>query len=277
MTFQRGNFITTGAEWRIVRTGSRYTAVRQTLPQRAPLPGLRWLRGTLLALCLVVTPSAAFAAPTQLDAQMISAALPAALDLPIGTLGETSVQLDNPNVLLVAGETATLDFANLNYDSSTRRFTGLALLREAGLITAQANIAGRVVTELEVPVLARSLQRDEVISARDLAWQRITLSSATQQVLTRAEDIIGKAPRTAVRAGQLLRPADLIAPAIIKRGTLVTLLYQSGRLQLTAKGRALNDAAAGESVRVANASSARTVEGIALNDGTVQMSNVATN
>lgn len=277
MTFQRGNFITTGAEWRIVRTGSRYTAVRMVQLSTQPHPALRWLRGTLLALCLVVTPSATFAAELQLGSSEIASALPAALNLPTGTLGETSVQLDNQNIVLAGGAAAQLDFANLNYDAGTRRFTGAALLREGGSITAQTSITGRVVTELEVPVLARSLQRDEVITARDLAWQRIALTSATQQVLIRAEDIIGKAPRTAVRAGQLLRPADLIAPAIIKRGALVTILFKTGNLQLTAKGRALSDAAAGESVRVANTSSSRTIEGIALNDGTVQLSTIATN
>jgi hypothetical protein len=55
--------------------------------------------------------------------------------------------------------------------------------------------------------------------------------------------------------------------ATIRRGDAVTLVYVAPGLQLTARGRALNDAALGEAVRVVNLQSNVTVEAVATGPG----------
>jgi len=60
---------------------------------------------------------------------------------------------------------------------------------------------------------------------------------------------------------------DVSAQAAIRRGDTVTLVYVAPGLQLTARGRALNDAVVGEPVRVVNLQSNVTVEAVATGPG----------
>ncbi len=57
------------------------------------------------------------------------------------------------------------------------------------------------------------------------------------------------------------------AQAAIRRGDAVTLVYIAPGLQLTARGRALNDAAVGEPVRIVNLQSNVTVEAVVTGPG----------
>jgi flagella basal body P-ring formation protein FlgA len=62
------------------------------------------------------------------------------------------------------------------------------------------------------------------------------------------------------------------APVMIRRGETITLVYVAPGLQLTTRGRALNDAAVGEPVRVVNLQSNMTVEAMATGPGSASAS-----
>lgn len=212
-------------------------------------------------------------ASQRFDATTISESVLTALALPAPALGRISVQMDNPQMVLDAplGAPAALEFSGLTTDSSGQRFAGLARLKVGEQIVAQASVAGRIVTTIDVPVLTRPMRRDEVIGATDITWQPTELAAGNANVIFNAEDLIGKKPRTGLRPGTPVRMADLVTPALIARGEQVTMLYQVGRMTITAQGRALADAIPGQSVRVVNLSSSRTVEGVAEESGIVRI------
>jgi flagella basal body P-ring formation protein FlgA len=81
--------------------------------------------------------------------------------------------------------------------------------------------------------------------------------------------LVGQTPRRLIGANTPLRPSDVQAPIVIAKGTLVTVMLQTDRMMITARGRAMEDAAAGEVVRVLNTQSRTVIEGIAANSGTV--------
>jgi len=183
---------------------------------------------------------------------------------PATGIGQTSVQLDNPQLVLHAplDVPAELTFSSLSLDNTGQRFSGLAQLRSGERILAQTAVAGRIVTRVDVPVLTRPIRRDEVISSADITWTPTDLTAGTMNVLFNAADLIGKAPRTSLRPGVPVRAAELVSPPAVNRGKMVTMIYQAGRLTITAQGRALSDAAVGDIVRVVNVNSSRTVEGV---------------
>jgi flagella basal body P-ring formation protein FlgA len=63
-----------------------------------------------------------------------------------------------------------------------------------------------------------------------------------------------------------------MAPLVIDRGERVRIRFQDGALVLTAPGRALGDAAAGDTVRVVNLVSNLSLVGTARADGIVEVS-----
>ena len=132
---------------------------------------------------------------------------------------------------------------------------------------APSPISGRAHRVVEVPVLARAVARGEIVTADDLEIRRLPAPNVRADVLVAASDIEGMAARRALRAGTSLRAFDLTAPVVIERGDIVSLVFESGALQLTVRARALADVGAGETGRFVNLQSNRTVEAVAAGAG----------
>ena len=68
-----------------------------------------------------------------------------------------------------------------------------------------------------------------------------------------------------------IREQDLGMPTLVQRNEMVSLVYAIGGLRITAEGRALSRAGAGEPVRVMNMASRSTVTGVAVQAGVVEV------
>ncbi len=56
---------------------------------------------------------------------------------------------------------------------------------------------------------------------------------------------------------------DVRAPLLVRKGDFVTMIYDTPAMRLTATGRALTNGSKGDSVRVLNTSTNKTIEAIA--------------
>ncbi len=66
--------------------------------------------------------------------------------------------------------------------------------------------------------------------------------------------------RRTVNAGKILRAADLQSPIAIEKGSLVTMIIQTPFMMLTTQGKALDEGALGDTIRVLNGRSKKIVE-----------------
>ena len=74
-------------------------------------------------------------------------------------------------------------------------------------------------------------------------------------------EAIGQESRVVLYAGRPIRASDLGPPALVDRNEVVPLIYRHGALAIATEGRALDRAAAGDSLRVLNLASRNTVTG----------------
>lgn len=113
----------------------------------------------------------------------------------------------------------------------------------------------------QVLVFVRDVSRGHVIGASDVEWQE----AAPGRIARNGADIgaVGQEVRRALKAGQPVLAADLKAPAVIRKGEQVKIVYISSGVRLTVDGVAQNEAAKGEPVRVLNSYSKRTIDAIA--------------
>ena len=125
--------------------------------------------------------------------------------------------------------------------------------------------AGSAAADVLVP--ARTIRAREIITAEDLVLK----SADIPGTLSDPREAIGQEARVALYAGRPLRPGDVGPPALVGRNDIVALVYTTQLLRITAEGRALDRAAAGEQVRVMNMSSRATVTGIVRADGSVEV------
>src|SRR3546814_18630578 len=62
-------------------------------------------------------------------------------------------------------------------------------------------------------------------------------------------------PRRPIRAQDVIRTTDLETPVMVTKNSMVIIRLQTDRMQLTVQGRALDDGAEGDVVRVMNSQS----------------------
>jgi flagella basal body P-ring formation protein FlgA len=89
--------------------------------------------------------------------------------------------------------------------------------------------------------------------------------------VTNPEDLVGQQVRRMLPEGRPVMVQSVMAPLVIDRGERVRIRFDDGAIVLTAPGRALNDAASGDTVRVVNLVSNLSLVGTAQADGTVEV------
>lgn len=119
-------------------------------------------------------------------------------------------------------------------------------------------------------ILARPLRAGQAVQKADLIAREGDISRLPASVVLRPEEAIGRAPRINLAAGQPLRQDMLKVIPVVRQGQQVRLIYRGNGFVATQEGKALNNAAAGELVRVRTLNG-RTVSGTANAQGIVEM------
>ncbi|MBK5934081.1 flagella basal body P-ring formation protein FlgA [Rhodovulum imhoffii] len=114
----------------------------------------------------------------------------------------------------------------------------------------------------------RTIRSQTVLEPQDVSL----MPGEIPGTLSDIRDALGLESRVILYAGQPIRAQDLGPPAIIDRNRIVTLIYRKGTLTMTAEGRAMDRAAAGERIRVMNLESRTTVSGTVTEGGEVLVS-----
>ncbi|MFN7322488.1 MAG: flagellar basal body P-ring formation chaperone FlgA, partial [Methylobacterium sp.] len=75
-------------------------------------------------------------------------------------------------------------------------------------------------------------------------------------------DLIGMVPRRALKAGEMIRSADLAKPILVEKSSLVSVTYATKGLTLTMRGRAQGSGSLGEVRKEQNLQTKPIVEGV---------------
>ncbi|EJW09678.1 Flagellar basal-body P-ring formation protein FlgA [Rhodovulum sp. PH10] len=173
--------------------------------------------------------------------------------------------------------TAEPGVSRASYDVRTGRFDitldipGSAVARRLPL-----RFTGTLHELVETLVLARSIQRGEVVRTSDVTVERRPKSEVPMDAAPTDARVIGLAARQTLRAGQSLRLADLTKPDLVKRDDTVTIVYRAPGLLLTTRGRALESGAEGDLVSAMNLQSKRTVQGVVTGTGQITLTSTTT-
>ncbi len=136
-------------------------------------------------------------------------------------------------------------------------------------------VAGRAESVTDVPVLVRQIGRGEIIEAHDVEWVRLRAASVRHDAILNESALVGREARRALRPGEALRAYDVSAPNAISRGETISLVFQVSNMTLTARARALENAAEGQTARFQNLQSNRTVEAVVTGPGQARVGGAA--
>lgn len=172
-------------------------------------------------------------------------------------------------VHLPAEATGSPRLVDVSWDQTSGRFDAVleVALRTGGY--ERRPLTGRASENRTVLVLAKEVQRGQVLTSSDVISARRPVRGLGEGALTEAESAIGQEAKRPMKPGQILRTGDLANPVLVKRGDVVTITHHMGGMTLTARGQAGRDGVKGEAIPVTNLLSKRIVQATVVASGEV--------
>ncbi|MBR8313184.1 flagellar basal body P-ring formation protein FlgA [Burkholderia dolosa] len=162
------------------------------------------------------------------------------------------IRCDNPEIRPVD----TRRIARMRFSARCDRADRPVVFVVRGKILAKLLVAAT-----PVPAGRPLTRKDVALAERD--WL------ATPDALADPRAIDGRVSRRALKSGQVLQERFLKAQATVKRGQTVRIVAQTGQIEVSATGTALEDGAAGNTIRVRNTSTGRIVDARVVDGGVV--------
>jgi flagellar basal body P-ring formation protein FlgA len=211
-----------------------------------------------------------------LDAKEIELALARALERRngLGDAANLSLTFDREpgDIRLEAANSGAMQPTSVRYEPRNSRFdVTFEISNENGTAPAKLRFTGTAIETMEAAVLARNVERGDVLKSSDVVTERRPKAEVGTDAAAR-NNALGMQARRQLRAGQALRTADLARPDLVQRDQSVTLIYETAGLYLTMRGKALENGTEGDVVNVMNLQSKRTVSGVVTGRGQVSIS-----
>ena len=123
----------------------------------------------------------------------------------------------------------------------------------------------------DVVVTSQPLAHYETISREKVRLERRNLADIPTQPLTSFDALEGRQAARPVEINRVLTTSMVERPRVIRRGGIVTLVYESVGLHVETVGKALEAGRVGDRIRIENSSSGKVVEGEILDDRRVRV------
>ena len=178
---------------------------------------------------------------------------------------------DVADIKLEASNSGAMQPASVRFEPRNNRFdVTFEIASDNDSTPTRLRFTGTAVETVEAAVLARGVERNEVIKSSDIVIERRPKAEVGADAAAR-DRAVGMQARRQLRAGQALRIADLAKPDLVQRDQSVTLIYETAGLYLTIRGKAQDSGTEGDVVNVLNLQSKRTVSGVVTGRGQVSV------
>jgi flagella basal body P-ring formation protein FlgA len=223
-------------------------------------PNGRFDRITVERAGQVISPSAIHDAVLR---ALVEAGMPEGADL---TLDNDRLQL-----VIATDKPSTVRAEAPLYDPAKPRFEATVFAPadapEAERVTIK--VMGKVIRMVDVPVLVRPVAAGEVIRARDIEMTRMHAEQVAATSINDPDKLVDKSARRVLPAGQPIRVSDVSAPVLVAKNNLVNVTITTSRLSITMQGKAMEDGAEGDTVKIVNTRSGKIVQGVVSGKGEV--------
>lgn len=176
-----------------------------------------------------------------------------------------SVKFDREFRTIHIDPAARADFhvSRMSFDPRSGRFD--AVLDIGGDSAAQRvsmRFTGAAVETYPAAVAVRPIARGDVLRESDIVIERRPKTEISSDAVRDPQGAIGLAARQTMKAGHVIRRADLAKPELVHRNEPVIIVFEQPGITLTLRGKSLDSGAEGDTVNVVNLQSKKTLQGI---------------
>jgi flagella basal body P-ring formation protein FlgA len=159
---------------------------------------------------------------------------------------------------------------DVTYNRRSHRFAVIVSVGERNMNANQRfRVTGQVHKMIEVPTLARRISKGEIIADNDITWIKRRADRTQRDIIVNAQDMIGMTPKRHLRPEQPVRAMDIQRPVLVSKGSLVTIILKKPGMTLTSQGRAMQNGADGETIRITNVKTSRTIDAVVIGSNMV--------
>jgi flagella basal body P-ring formation protein FlgA len=192
--------------------------------------------------------------------------------VPLGAGGDDGFDLATPLPIVPASMEPFLAAEDAVFDRASGRFAATLVLDHGEGQPQRVRIVGRIWAGVPAAVPTRRITAGQVLQAEDFRIERVRADRAAG--LIDPDAVAGLAARRPLAAGQPLAERDLGRPAVVAKNAAVMMAITMPGMSIAAQGRALQDGAIGETIRVQNVASRAVLEAEVVGPGRVR---IATN
>ena len=158
---------------------------------------------------------------------------------------------------------------HLKVDKEAERFTCEAEIFADRKSYANSALQGKYYLMTTVWVPIQNIAKGELVTEEKLQLQTIRKSKLKPFMVTEKEKLIGQEAQKSLKEGKIINEKDVGAPILIKRNDIVTAVYRTDRMQITAKVIAQQDGAYGDRIELQNMKTRKVLTGIVQDASTV--------
>lgn len=179
----------------------------------------------------------------------------------VGSRAPVEVRAEAFEGLPAPGPMVDYRAVSLGLDQSTMRLSVRLEARTARRLLASRRYVFPLAVREHVVVPRRVIRAGETIRGEDLEVVERPLGGGADKLALSLDQLVGRIARRNLMAGTPVPKRSLRLPALVRRGSGVTVQVRVGRMVVSMKGEALEDGAMGETVRVMNPRSSRVLVG----------------
>lgn len=141
---------------------------------------------------------------------------------------------------------------SLKFSEADHTWSANMLFAHEGEVISAMPASGRYEETRRIPVLTQRLSHGEEITPQHIALKDFTVSRLRQDVVMDEKELIGKTPRRTISVSRPIRAEEVQAPDVLKKGSMVRMIYETPYMEISASGEALENGTLGQSVRIRN-------------------------
>lgn len=172
---------------------------------------------------------------------------------------------------LAGAEDVKILITDLDVEEEQNKFNAKAEIFADGKKLDQTDLLGRFFVLEEIAVPVENIAKDKVIKETDLQKVKVRSNRLRDDVLKNEEDLIGKQVVRTVMMNKPISRKDVREEIVIKKGQSVMVIYKHKGLEIVSKMEALEDGAKGQTIKLLNTKSEKTLKGKILNANMVEI------
>lgn len=178
--------------------------------------------------------------------------------------GQTVFQIENAREAKILVE-------GLKADELQNKFSCAVVVFADGKPFARTNISGKFYVRGDIYVPARNIDKGEIISPEMLKTISVRMNRVKPMFVVDRDKLVNQEAKKYLKEGKIINDRDIGHKILIKKNDLVTVIYKTDKMQITARGQARQDGAKGDKIEVENTKSKKILIGTVVDTDTVNI------